>query len=110
MSRTALVQAGVEFDDKRHGAKMTDAGFSKPEMDADCAAGKFATNLGRVPVLNVGDTQIGGSKAILRFICKEYGMNGTNNVEAAKIDSLCEIVQVRDPRVCVESLPALLRT
>jgi glutathione S-transferase len=56
-------------------------------------AGKFSSNLGRLPVLNVGDAQIGGSKAILRFICNTYGLNGTNNIEAGQIDALCEIVQ-----------------
>lgn len=94
VSRTALAQAGVAFDDKRYSlAKNADGGFDKPEMDADQAAGKFASNLGRLPVLNVGDEQIGGSKAILRFICNTYGLNGANSVEAGKIDCLCEIVQ-----------------
>lgn len=93
VSRTALIAAGVPFSDKRYTVTKTESGkFEKPEMDIDQAAGMFNANLGRLPMLHHGDVQIGGSKAILRYICNNFGLVGSNAAEAGKIDCICEIV------------------
>jgi glutathione S-transferase len=95
VSRFALTQSGVAFEDKRYPlSKPEGAPFPvKPEMEADAAAGLFGANLGRLPVLDVDGTQIGGSKAVLRFICNRFGLMGANDLEAGTIDTMCEIVQ-----------------
>jgi glutathione S-transferase len=92
--RTALVQAGVDFEDKRYTLAMVEGTpFPvKEEMQADADKGLFGSNLGRLPVLDVGGKQIGGSKAVLRFICNTYGLAGANNFEAGTIDTISEII------------------
>jgi len=47
-------------------------------------------NLGRMPVLQVGDDSIGQSAAINFYVAVENGLMGTSNLEAAKIISIHE--------------------
>uniref|UniRef100_A0A7S0XE51 Glutathione transferase n=1 Tax=Chromulina nebulosa TaxID=96789 RepID=A0A7S0XE51_9STRA len=61
------------------------------------AAGKFAANLNRVPILDYNGVQIGQSKAIERFVAKKLGFMGTNDIEEAQVDMMCE--HVRDIRI-----------
>lgn len=98
VARQMLNVAGAEFTDKRYKIVVADGEgpvygrLSKPEMDADQAAGKFDSNLGRLPVLAVDGVSFGGSKAIYRYIAKTYGLNGSSDLEAAQIDCICELV------------------
>eukprot|EP01035_Chromulina_nebulosa_P019537 gene19537-25435_t len=61
------------------------------------AAGKFAANMNRVPILEYNGFNIGQSKAIERFVAKKLGFMGSNDVEEAHIDMICE--HVRDIRI-----------
>eukprot|EP01084_Bolivina_argentea_P216738 368147_1 len=96
--RTALVVAGVKFEDKKYPFTITEGDgpvygrLSKPEMEADQAAGLFAANLGRLPILEADGVRIGGTEPILRYICTTYGLYGANNVEAAQIDTICDVI------------------
>jgi hypothetical protein len=42
--------------------------FAKPEMEADKALGKFHANLGKLPILEVGNLKIGSSRAIEGYV------------------------------------------
>ena len=51
----------------------------------DKAAGKFAQNLDRLPVLKVGDAVIGQSKAIERYLATEFNLMGSDAMQAAQV-------------------------
>eukprot|EP01035_Chromulina_nebulosa_P019536 gene19536-25434_t len=61
------------------------------------AAGKFAINMNRVPILEYNGIEIGQSKAIDRFVAKKLGFMGSNEIEEAHVDMMCE--HVRDIRI-----------
>ena len=47
--------------------------------------GDLSANLGRMPLLTVGDQSVGQSAAINFYIASENGFLGNNNMEAAQI-------------------------
>ena len=47
-------------------------------------------NLGRMPVATIGDHSIGQSSAINAYFASEFGLMGSNNIEAAHIVSISE--------------------
>lgn len=53
-------------------------------------AGDLSANLGRLPVLTVGDVSIGQMSAIADYVAGETNMMGDSHIEAAKIRSICE--------------------
>ena len=68
-SRLLFTLAGVPFEDKRFLVDFSQSGDNQaPELAAGKKEGVFAANLGRVPVLYVGNDRdsIGDSKAIER--------------------------------------------
>lgn len=98
VARQMLAVAGVSFQDKRYPFTIRDGDgpvftrIEKKEMDADAAAGLFQANMGRLPLLKADGLQVGGSKAIYRYIARTYGLNGKTSTEAAQIDTVCEIM------------------
>ena len=93
--RTALVIAGAEFVDRRYPlGKGTSGEF---EFEADAVSGSFGANrLGRPPVLETAvcgkAVTIGGSGAILHFVCNRYGLMGAGKLQAGRIDCIAGIV------------------
>jgi len=83
------VLAGTEYEDFRYPIDVK-AGFKKPEFDAEQAKGTFAVNLGRVPILQIGDEQIGQTKAIEMYVAKRFGFMGANDIEAGQIMAIGE--------------------
>eukprot|EP01041_Mallomonas_annulata_P002784 gene2784-5481_t len=63
-----------------------DGRFNAPQSNLEA-------NLGRMPVLQVGDDSIGQSTAINYYISSEYGLNGESNLEAAKILAISEHIR-----------------
>jgi len=101
VTRFMLSAAGVEYTDNRYpmtfGVPGDFSTISRPEFDAAKAAGELDLNLGRVPVLVVDGVQIGQSKAIERYVAKQFGMMGSTDIEAALIDCLtCHIIDIKD--------------
>lgn len=97
VSRFIFAAANQPYEDYRFPFSMKVPGdFStvvREEFDAAKASGELDRSLGKVPYLEVGGTKIGQSKAIERFLAKEFGMMGDTPVEAALIDMLCETVR-----------------
>lgn len=97
-ARQMLAVAGVQYEDKRYPIGVTPGDgpvygrIVRAEMDADSAKGVFDANMGRLPMLKADGLEVGGSKAIYRYIATTYGLNGSNASEAATIDSLCGLV------------------
>jgi len=88
-ARLLLALAGEEYDDARYG--LTPGKMESPTFDAAKEAGELVTNLDRAPVLITPEgVAIGQSKAIERFLAKQFGFMGTTNVEAALIDCIAE--------------------
>ena len=95
-SRILLAIAGAEYEDFRYPLEVRDWAthdFVKAEFDADKADGKLAGSLDKVPYLEVDGNIIPQSKTIERFLARKFGMFGQNDVEAAKIDAICEYVR-----------------
>ncbi|KAE9552229.1 hypothetical protein FO519_004573 [Halicephalobus sp. NKZ332] len=74
-ARLMFHYAGVEFTDK----KVT------PEQ---WAAMKPLTPYGQLPILEVDGKQLAQSSAIYRFLANKFGLGGSDEWEAAQLDSL----------------------
>lgn len=98
LPRTLLAVAGVDYTDKRYPLTLAEGDgpmvsrMQIEEMKADCRAGLLDANMGRLPILDVDGTKLGGSKAICRYISRTYGLMGASELEAAQIDNVCELV------------------
>jgi len=65
-----------------------------PEFAKASAAGLLAQNLGRAPVIVIdGKETIGQSKSMERYLARRLGVMGSNDFEAAQIDSITEHVR-----------------
>jgi glutathione S-transferase len=76
--RFLFALAGVEYEDVR-----LDHGENWQAM-------KPKTPFGQVPVLEIDGVQVAQTKAIARYLGKEFNMAGRNNLESAKADMLVE--------------------
>jgi len=99
-SRILLALAQVDYNDKRYPLEIIDPVkhiYVRDEFDSDKKAGMFDRSMGRLPILRITEnfvtTEIPQSKAIERFISKRYGLMGSNLLEEAKIDAVCECIR-----------------
>lgn len=80
MSRIMMKIGNLEFEDTRFTIKSKEAGgFETPEFAVAKTNGDLKANMDRAPVLMVGDTSIGQSKAIERYVAKKCNMMGSND-------------------------------
>jgi glutathione S-transferase len=87
-TRVLLAIAGVKYEDKRF---AIGPGMAAPEFKEAKESGRLVANLGRVPILAIeGEGEIGQSKAMERFVARQYAMFGANEFEACKIDAIAE--------------------
>eukprot|EP00808_Paulinella_micropora_P005329 g79363.t1 len=98
VARFLLAAGGADYVDVRYKFGFKDGKPSVEEQhDKDKQAGLFDPNLKRLPVLTLADGRtIGQSRAIERFVARDLGLMGANEVEAAQIDAYCE--HLRDVR------------
>ena len=54
---------------------------------------EFVTSLNKVPFLEVDGVTIPQSKSMERFLARRFNMMGSNDLEAAQIDAICESVR-----------------
>uniref|UniRef100_A0A914VBI2 glutathione transferase n=1 Tax=Plectus sambesii TaxID=2011161 RepID=A0A914VBI2_9BILA len=73
--RLIFAQAGVEYDDNR---------LTQEEW----AAFKSKTPFGQIPVLEVDGKMLAQTGAITTYLAKQFGLNGKDDWEAAKIQQL----------------------
>lgn len=95
-SRILLALGGEEYEDFRYPLEVIDMSkheMKKDEFDKDKADGKLVTSLNKVPFLEVDGVTIPQSKSIERFLARRFNMMGSNDVEAAQIDAICESVR-----------------
>jgi glutathione S-transferase len=93
-SRLIFAAAGnTDYEDFRYPMDVKN-NFARPEFDADAAAGKFRHTMGQVPVLEVdGKLSFGQSKAIERYLARQFGFWGESEAEGALVDSVCEHIR-----------------
>lgn len=95
-SRILLAVANAKYTDQRYPLKLLDSEthtFEKEAFDRDKASGKLARSLNKVPFLEVDGKILPQSKSIERYLAKRYNLMGSNDFEAAQIDSICEYVR-----------------
>lgn len=95
LTRTLLHYGDMEFEDERWTIDF-DKGFKSIGFEAAKISGELASNLNRAPVLMVGDTVLGQSRAIERYVARECGLLGNDSQTCALIDAITE--HVRDVR------------
>ncbi|KAL3852307.1 hypothetical protein ACJMK2_015966 [Sinanodonta woodiana] len=78
-ARILFALADVEYEDVRY--EMEDWPAKKPEMP-----------LQALPVLEIDGKMMTQSQAIARYLAREYGFNGTDNMETFRIDEIHEAI------------------
>merc|ERR1712173_630 len=84
-ARLMLAYAGVCYEDKRIPPPWEDP--------AGWKAKKATLAWGQLPILSWNGETIHTSLAIDRFLAKEFGLMGKNNVEAAQVDEVVDVLQ-----------------
>eukprot|EP00930_Biecheleria_cincta_P048690 TRINITY_DN3396_c0_g1_i5.p1 TRINITY_DN3396_c0_g1~~TRINITY_DN3396_c0_g1_i5.p1 ORF type:complete len:229 (-),score=67.12 TRINITY_DN3396_c0_g1_i5:273-959(-) len=101
VTRLLFAAAKADYEDCRYNLSFgTPGDFStiqREQFDAAKATGEFDAALGKVPILEVDGIKVGQSKAIERYVSKQLGLMGSNDIEAFQIDSLAlHIADVKD--------------
>lgn len=79
-ARIIFKLAGVEFEDKRI-------------VLEEWADFKSKTPFGMLPFLEVDGKQLSESKAIYRYLAREFGFYGSNNWENSQVDSILDMLE-----------------
>ncbi|CAJ0932389.1 unnamed protein product, partial [Mesorhabditis belari] len=79
VSRQLFALAGVPYEDNRLNFEQW-------------PAFKQTTPFGQIPLLEVDGTMIAQSITIARFLARRFGYIGANDIEAAQIDSLADVI------------------
>ena len=64
--------------------------------------GDLSWNLGRMPLLSVGDESVGQSAAINYYLAAELGLMGSSNMQGAQILSIAE--HLKEMKTCYGTL------
>ncbi len=84
--------------------------FLKKEFEEDLNKGIFVKSMNKLPFLEFEGHVICQSKAIERFLSKKFGLMGSNDIEEAHIDSICECIRdFKDQFKKIEKDPDLLK-
>jgi len=95
-ARMLFAIAGIDYEDKRYSVTFGTPGdfttISRPEFDADKAAGRMDVAMGKVPILeNAGsEFMLPQSKSIERYLARKFGMMGSTEEEGAWVDAIGE--------------------
>ena len=95
-SRLLFAIADVDYTDYRYPLEILDwktYNFVREEFDADKANNKLVKSLNKVPFLEIDGEVLCQSKAIERYLARRFKMMGDDEVQAARIDSICECVR-----------------
>ena len=96
ISRILLAIGEEDYEDFRYPLKIIDWSkhqMEKEEFEKDKAEGKLVGSLNKVPYLEVDGQVIPQSKSIERYLARKYSLMGDNDIEAVRIDSLCECIR-----------------
>ena len=83
VARTLFAVAG-----RFPGKGFEDVRLNRDQFAAKKKAGELGQNLNRMPILNHNGAVIGQSSAINNHLAQQFGLLGTNSVEAAQIEAM----------------------
>jgi glutathione S-transferase len=95
-SRLLLAAVNQPYTDFRYPLEVLDwktYSFKREEFDKAKSDGSLSRSLNKVPYLEVGTEVVCQSKTIERYLARRFNLMGNNELEAAKIDSICEWVR-----------------
>mgnify|MGYP001193309428 CR=1 FL=1 len=95
-TRLIFAIAGEEYEDFRYELEVINMAkyeFKKDQFDNDKECGKLKLSLNKLPFLTINDKVLCQSKAIERYLAREFNLMGISNIESAMIDSLCECIR-----------------
>lgn len=95
-SRLLLALVGGEYEDFRYPLEIIDwktHNMTKAEFDQDKLDNKLERSLNKVPFLEVDGAVIPQSKSIERYLARRYNLMGDNDLDFARIDSICECIR-----------------
>ena len=95
-SRILLAINNEKFEDYRYNFSVIDSSkhqYNKPEFDNDKNNKKLIKSMNKLPYLEINGEIICQSKSIERFLARKFNMMGQNEIQNAKIDSICESVR-----------------
>lgn len=95
-SRLLFAVAEVDYTDYRYPIEILDwktHSFVREEFEKDKASGKLVNSLNKVPFLEVDGVVLCQSKAIERYLARRFNLMGDDEIQAARIDSICECVR-----------------
>ena len=95
-ARILLALANVDYIDHRYPIEVKDYSrrdFVMDEFNQDKAEGKLTKSMNKLPYLEIDNQVIFQSKAIERYLARKYNMMGTNEIESAQIDAICECIR-----------------
>jgi glutathione S-transferase len=93
-TRLLFAAADVKYEDIRFDASAFAGADAKGNSPVPFAEFKPTTPFGQLPVLEVNGKKLAQSRAVERYVAREYGLFGATVVEGALIDMTAE--QVRD--------------
>ena len=95
-TRLLFAISKIEYTDYRYPIEIIDwknYNMKKEEFENDKKAGILLKSLNKLPFLVIDDQIIPQSKAIERYVAKQADMMGSNHIEEAQIDSICECIR-----------------
>ena len=95
-SRILLAINNEKFEDYRYNFSVIDSSkhqYNKPEFDNDKNNKRLIKSMNKLPYLEINGEIICQSKSIERFLARKFNMMGQNEIQNAKIDSICESVR-----------------
>jgi len=95
-SRLLLAVNNVDYEDFRYPLKVNNWAthdMEREEFLNDKKNNKLLGSLNKLPFLEIDGQVIPQSKSVERFIAKKYNMFGDNDLDAARIDGICEYVR-----------------
>tara|TARA_B100001540_G_scaffold185738_1_gene163766 strand:+ start:38 stop:715 length:678 start_codon:yes stop_codon:yes gene_type:complete len=97
ISRLLFAISGVEYEDFRYPLKIVDIKtweLEREEFDKDKEEGKLELSMNKLPALHLDNGEVlCQSKSIERYLAKMFSMMGDNDLDAARIDSICECIR-----------------
>ena len=108
-SRLLLAVNSVDYEDYRYPLKINDWAthdMVRKEFEQDKNDSKLLGSLNKLPFLEIDGQVIPQSKSVERFLSKKYNMFGDNDIDASRIDGICEYVRdFKDMYQSVRRLP-----
>jgi len=97
-TRLMFAASKTPFEDFRYpltfGVPGDFSTMKRDEFDAAKANGELVASMGLLPALEIdGTVRVGQSKPIERFVAKQSGLMGSNDIEAFQIDAMVQNIQ-----------------